>query len=375
MIRSLFNFGRAGLVKNGLYIKNPNQNIIGVLQKEASHYCLQKDFSRKSGANPSTKRNKQILDYEDLIGKKSQKDLKAESTTFDFNYYEDAGKKIVEENQKEINKLGTENFHDDDDESLAKSNENSKQKLLTKNRIIDVSGNQNPPKQKFVEKPSKNLEKPSKKHEKPAKKIHKSPFNKEGETLELESKKNVRFVYKEGQENLTEIKMSGETDMIAHKNPENPNKDLAKGTPEEDLPDFNENTRYIEAERVTKYLSRTGIASRRQSEKMIASGLVAVNNKPIEQNQIINPAKDKVSIFSNRIEKFPVKQNTKIWIFYKPMNLICDERDPKGRLSIFDFIRSTNVIKDHFISIGRLDYKSEGIIILTNDGELARSME
>jgi len=106
---------------------------------------------------------------------------------------------------------------------------------------------------------------------------------------------------------------------------------------------------------------------------MIQAGLVKVNRKLIDSNIVINPLIDKVSIIEKRVEKFPVKSDTKIWLFYKPRGLLCDERDPKGRKSIFDYIKGTTKIKEHLISVGRLDFLSEGLMILTNDGELARA--
>ena len=129
-------------------------------------------------------------------------------------------------------------------------------------------------------------------------------------------------------------------------------------------------------ERVSKYLSRTSVASRRQAEKMIEDGLIRVNGRRILANQIIDPVKDKVSIFTKKGEFMPMKETTKVWLFYKPTGLICTHRDTHGRPTIFDFIQKTGKIKEkHIVSVGRLDYNSEGLIILTNDGELASVME
>ena len=128
-------------------------------------------------------------------------------------------------------------------------------------------------------------------------------------------------------------------------------------------------------ERVSKYLSRAGVCSRREAERMMAEGLIKVNGKVLNKNMVINPKVDKVSYIQNGVEKFASKTDTKVWLFHKPMKMMCDERDPKGRESIFEYIRGTSQINDHIISVGRLDYNSEGLMVLTNNGELARNME
>lgn len=128
--------------------------------------------------------------------------------------------------------------------------------------------------------------------------------------------------------------------------------------------------------RLSKYLSRCGIASRRQAEQMLEEGLVRINGKKALANVMIDPSKDKITIFTKRGEYFPIQEKTKIWSFYKPMGLICTHKDTHNRPTIFDYIKKTGFIKeDYFISVGRLDYNSEGLILLTNDGELARSLE
>lgn len=131
-----------------------------------------------------------------------------------------------------------------------------------------------------------------------------------------------------------------------------------------------------QTERVSKYLSRSSVCSRRQAEKLIEQGMVRVNGKKILSNVEIDPLKDEVSLFTRRGEYFPMKENSRIWLMYKPMGLICTHRDPHKRPTIFDFIKQSGAIKEDFvISVGRLDFNSEGLILLTNDGELARCLE
>lgn len=129
-------------------------------------------------------------------------------------------------------------------------------------------------------------------------------------------------------------------------------------------------------ERVSKYLNRSSVCSRRQAERMIEQGIVRVNGRKILSNVEIDPLKDEVSLFTKKGEYFPMKETTKVWLFYKPRGMICTHKDPHGRPTIFEYIRSTGAISEQFvISVGRLDYNSEGLMILTNDGELARTLE
>ncbi|KAL4454656.1 hypothetical protein ABPG74_021861 [Tetrahymena malaccensis] len=129
-------------------------------------------------------------------------------------------------------------------------------------------------------------------------------------------------------------------------------------------------------ERLSKYLSRSGICSRRQAEKMIKDGLIKVDGKIATSNLPVTP-KNNIEIFTQRGEKFaPVKQNAKIWIFYKPRGMICTHDDPLKRPSIFNYIYNNTKIKEpHIIAVGRLDYNSEGLILLTNDGDIAQCLE
>jgi ribosomal 50S subunit-recycling heat shock protein len=123
---------------------------------------------------------------------------------------------------------------------------------------------------------------------------------------------------------------------------------------DKEVAEFASETKYAEAERVSKYLSRSGVCSRREAERLIHEGLVRVNKKIIDNNMIINPLTDVVSIKDAfKPEIYPIKQDTKVWLFYKPMTLLCDERDPKKRPNIFDYVRGTTKIKEHLISVGR----------------------
>ena len=70
-----------------------------------------------------------------------------------------------------------------------------------------------------------------------------------------------------------------------------------------------------------------------------------------------------------------MKENTRIWLFHKPMNMVTTHSDPQGRVTVFQRLRDLGLNIPHVISVGRLDYLSEGLLILTNDGDLARTLE
>ena len=121
--------------------------------------------------------------------------------------------------------------------------------------------------------------------------------------------------------------------------------------------------------RIAKYISNAGYCSRREAEKLINKKIVYINKKLCDAPNINVSKKDKITI-SGKI----IKLNTKIklWKFYKPINVISTNKDPKKRNTIFDLIPKN---MPRLISIGRLDFMSEGLILLTNNGDFARKLE
>ncbi len=122
-------------------------------------------------------------------------------------------------------------------------------------------------------------------------------------------------------------------------------------------------------ERIAKVLSRAGVASRREAERMIEIGDVAVNGKVITSPALNVTPKDRITI--NGIE-LGDPEPPRLWLYYKPDGLVTSNADEKGRETVFD-----NLPPDlpRVMSVGRLDLNSEGLLLLTNDGELKRRLE
>ncbi|MBF9234916.1 pseudouridine synthase [Microvirga alba] len=119
-------------------------------------------------------------------------------------------------------------------------------------------------------------------------------------------------------------------------------------------------------DRIAKVIARAGVASRRDAEAMIAEGRVTLNGKVLESPAINVTAADEITVDG---EPLPVKERTRLWMFHKPRGLVTTARDPEGRPTVFD-----NLPEDlpRVVAIGRLDINTEGLLLLTNDGGLAR---
>ncbi|MFT3687870.1 pseudouridine synthase [Paenirhodobacter sp.] len=122
-------------------------------------------------------------------------------------------------------------------------------------------------------------------------------------------------------------------------------------------------------ERVAKVIARAGVASRRDAEKMILEGRVAVNGKTIATPALDVEPKDKVTIDGKPID---APQETRLWLYYKPLGLVTTEKDDQGRRTIFDEMPAG---MPRVLNVGRLDLNSEGLLLLTNDGGLKRRLE
>jgi 23S rRNA pseudouridine2605 synthase len=124
-----------------------------------------------------------------------------------------------------------------------------------------------------------------------------------------------------------------------------------------------------EAERIAKFLARAGVCSRRDAEKLIAEGRVKLNGKVLDTPAVKVTDKDKVLVDGRPVG---AAEPTRLWRYHKPSGLVTTHRDPAGRATVFQ-----NLPHDmpRVISVGRLDLTSEGLLLLTNDGELARRLE
>ncbi len=122
-------------------------------------------------------------------------------------------------------------------------------------------------------------------------------------------------------------------------------------------------------DRIAKVLSRAGIASRREAERMIADGRVAVNGAVIDSPAMNVTGADKIVVDGTPVG---APEPPRIWLYHKPAGLVTTERDERDRPTVFG-----NLPEDmpRVMSVGRLDLNSEGLLLLTNDGEIKRRLE
>ncbi len=122
-------------------------------------------------------------------------------------------------------------------------------------------------------------------------------------------------------------------------------------------------------ERIAKRLSRAGVASRREVERMIEAGRVRLNGKRLDTPAITVTEHDKIEVDGKRIGE---AEPARLWRYHKPQGLVTTERDEKGRATVFDRLPMD---LPRVMSVGRLDIASEGLLLLTNDGGLKRQLE
>ncbi|MDR3179860.1 MAG: rRNA pseudouridine synthase [Holosporaceae bacterium] len=122
--------------------------------------------------------------------------------------------------------------------------------------------------------------------------------------------------------------------------------------------------------RLAKRIAESGIASRRESERLIESGRVSVDGNIVNTPVFFVDDSHEIRVDGELIQ--PRSDKIIIWKFYKPRGVITTKKDPQNRKTVFDFFPEKN---ERIIHVGRLDYNSEGLLLFTNNGNVARKME
>lgn len=140
-------------------------------------------------------------------------------------------------------------------------------------------------------------------------------------------------------------------------------------TPPAGQPENQDDATTPQGERIAKVIARAGVCSRREAEKLITEGRVSVDGKVLESPALNVTGRETIVVDGNPL---PAQEPTRLWRYYKEAGLVTTARDPEGRPTVF-----SRLPKDmpRVVSVGRLDVNTEGLLLLTNDGELARLLE
>ncbi len=130
-----------------------------------------------------------------------------------------------------------------------------------------------------------------------------------------------------------------------------------------------EKSERFKGERIAKRLARAGVASRREVERMIEAGRVTVDGKIIASPALNVTDKNKIAVDGKPVG---AAEEPRVWRYHKSAGTLTTNRDPKGRPTIFEKLPPE---LPRVVTIGRLDFNTEGLLLLTNDGELARHLE
>lgn len=122
-------------------------------------------------------------------------------------------------------------------------------------------------------------------------------------------------------------------------------------------------------ERIAKRLARAGLCSRREAERWIAEGRIRLDGKLLKTPAVTVTAKSRILVDGKPL---PADEPTRLWRYHKPRGLVTTHKDPEGRATVFEKLPPE---LPRVISVGRLDLNTEGLLLLTNDGALARHLE
>jgi 23S rRNA pseudouridine2605 synthase len=124
-----------------------------------------------------------------------------------------------------------------------------------------------------------------------------------------------------------------------------------------------------DSERIAKLIARVGVCSRRDAEKLIAEGRVALNGETVTSQGVRAGEHDVIAIDGKPLGE---PEPARLWRYHKPAGLVTTHKDPEGRPTVFAALPKS---LPRVVSVGRLDFNSEGLLMLTNDGDLARRLE
>ena len=123
------------------------------------------------------------------------------------------------------------------------------------------------------------------------------------------------------------------------------------------------------SQRIAKWIAHSGLCSRRDAEKLIEAGRVTVDGERIDTPAIKLESPDAIQVDG---ESLPNQDKARMWLLHKPKGVITTHKDPQNRPTVFSLLPSK---LPRVISIGRLDFNTEGLLMLTNNGQLARHLE
>lgn len=121
-------------------------------------------------------------------------------------------------------------------------------------------------------------------------------------------------------------------------------------------------------QRIAKIIAAAGVSSRRGAEELIAQGLVTVNGQTISTPATLVSPEDKITVNGRPL---PQAQKSRLFLYHKPRGCLCTAHDPEGRATVFDLLPRDF---PRVVTIGRLDYNTEGLLLLTTDGDLAQKL-